>query len=80
LPAIRPQGHRHNLKDGLLHKSKLAQHAYEEGHSVGWMMLGFWKLKVTEGIQEICPYGMLNQSNQPKSLDVSPIWIPLFSN
>jgi hypothetical protein len=24
--------HRHNSKEGLLEKSKLAQHAYEEGH------------------------------------------------
>jgi hypothetical protein len=29
--------HRHNLKEGLLEKSKLAQHAYEEGHRVGWV-------------------------------------------
>jgi hypothetical protein len=28
--------HRHNLKQGLLEKSKLAQHAYEEVHRVGW--------------------------------------------
>jgi hypothetical protein len=28
--------HRHNLQQGLLEKSKLAQHAYEEGHKVGW--------------------------------------------
>jgi hypothetical protein len=28
--------HRHNLKEGLLEKSKLAQHAHEEGHRVGW--------------------------------------------
>jgi hypothetical protein len=28
--------HRHNLKKGLLEKSKLAQHAYEEGHRVSW--------------------------------------------
>jgi hypothetical protein len=28
--------HRHNLREGLLEKSKLAQHAYEEGHKVGW--------------------------------------------
>jgi hypothetical protein len=25
-----------NLKQGLLEKSKLAKHAYEEGHKVGW--------------------------------------------
>jgi hypothetical protein len=28
--------HRHNLQQGLLEKSKLAQHAYEEGHRVRW--------------------------------------------
>jgi hypothetical protein len=28
--------HRHNLKEGLLEKSKLAQHAYEEGPRVIW--------------------------------------------
>jgi hypothetical protein len=28
--------HRQNLKEVLLEKSKLAQHAYEEGHGVGW--------------------------------------------
>jgi hypothetical protein len=28
--------HRQNLKEGLLKKLKLAQHAYEEGHGVGW--------------------------------------------
>jgi hypothetical protein len=28
--------HRHSLKQSLLEKSKLAQHAYEEGHRVSW--------------------------------------------
>jgi hypothetical protein len=30
------QEHRHNLKQGLLEKSKLVQHAYEEDHQIGW--------------------------------------------
>jgi predicted GIY-YIG superfamily endonuclease len=34
--AVRLREHRHNLKQGLLEKSKLAKHAYEEGHKVGW--------------------------------------------
>jgi hypothetical protein len=33
---MRLHEHRHNLKQGLLEKSKLAKHAYEEGHKVGW--------------------------------------------
>jgi hypothetical protein len=32
--AMRLHEHRHHLKEGLLEKSKLAQHAYEEGHKV----------------------------------------------
>jgi hypothetical protein len=27
---------KHSLQEGLLEKSKQAQHAYEEGRSVGW--------------------------------------------
>jgi hypothetical protein len=46
--AVRLLEPMHNLKDGLLETSKLAQHAYEEGHG---MELGFWKLKVTAGIE-----------------------------
>jgi hypothetical protein len=34
--AVRLREHRHNLGEGLLEKSKLAQHAYEEGHRGGW--------------------------------------------
>jgi hypothetical protein len=34
--AVRLREHRHNLKQGLLEKSKLAKHTYEEGYKVGW--------------------------------------------
>jgi hypothetical protein len=33
---VRLREHRHNLKEGLPEKSKLAQHAFEEGHRVDW--------------------------------------------
>jgi predicted GIY-YIG superfamily endonuclease len=33
---VRIKEHKHNLKEGLLEKSKLAQHAYEEGHRIKW--------------------------------------------
>jgi hypothetical protein len=35
--AVRLREHGHNLKEGLLEKEKLAQHAYEEGRRVGWV-------------------------------------------
>jgi hypothetical protein len=28
----------HNIKEGLLEKSKLAQHAYEIGHRLSWVL------------------------------------------
>jgi hypothetical protein len=31
---VRIKEHNHNLKQGLLEKSKLIQHAYEEGHRI----------------------------------------------
>jgi hypothetical protein len=34
--VVRLREHRHNLQQGLLEKSKLAQNAYEEGHRVDW--------------------------------------------
>jgi predicted GIY-YIG superfamily endonuclease len=34
--AVRLREHRHNLQQGLPEKSKLAQHAHEEGHKVSW--------------------------------------------
>jgi hypothetical protein len=35
--TLRLREYRHNFQQGLLEKSKLAQHAYEEGHRVGWV-------------------------------------------
>jgi hypothetical protein len=34
--AVWLREHRHNLEEGLLEKSKLAQHVYEENHRVFW--------------------------------------------
>jgi predicted GIY-YIG superfamily endonuclease len=34
--AVRLREHKHNFKEGLIEKSKLAQHAYEEDHKVIW--------------------------------------------
>jgi hypothetical protein len=43
--------HRHNLKEGLLEKLKLAEHAYEEGHRVGCDEARILEIKVTAGIR-----------------------------
>jgi hypothetical protein len=80
---VRLRKHRHNLKEGLLEKSKLAQHAYEERHTVGWDDARILEIesksryrKYKESAHMAC---LTNQISQP-SLDISPIWIPLISN
>jgi hypothetical protein len=75
--------HRHNLKEGLLEKSKLVQHAYEEGHRVGRVEAMILEIesngryrKYKESVHMSC---LINPISQP-SLDLSLIWIPLISN
>jgi predicted GIY-YIG superfamily endonuclease len=80
--AARIREHRHNLKEGLLDKSKLAQHAYEEGHRVGWDKARVLEIesnsryrKYKESAHTAC---LTNPISQP-SLDISPLWIPPIS-
>jgi hypothetical protein len=41
--AVQFHEHRYSLKEGLLEKSKLAQHAYEEDHRVGCNEARIWE-------------------------------------
>jgi hypothetical protein len=74
--ALRLREHRHNLKEGLLEKSKLAQHAYEEGDRVFWEEARILESesnsryrKYKESANVAC---LTNPISQP-SVDVSPI-------
>jgi hypothetical protein len=80
--AVRPREHRHNLQQGLLEKSKLSQHAYEEGNRVGWDDARVLEIesnsmyrKYKESDHMACLTNPISQS----SLDISPIWISLMS-
>jgi hypothetical protein len=71
--------HRHSLKEGLLEKSKLAQHAFEEGRRVSCDETRILELesnsrcrKHKESAHMACS---TNPISQP-SLGISPIWIP----
>jgi hypothetical protein len=81
--ALRLRENRHNLRQGLLEKSKLAQHANEGGNWVGGDDARVLEIasnsrcrKYKESAHMTC---LTNPSSQP-SLDISPIWIPLISN
>jgi AraC-like DNA-binding protein len=81
--AVWIREYRHSLKQFLLEKSKLAQHAYEDSHRVGWdeaRILEFESnsryRKYNESAHMAC---LTNPISQP-SFDISSIWIPLISN
>jgi hypothetical protein len=81
--AVRPREHRHNLQQGLLEKSKLAQHAYEEGHTVGWDEVRILEIKINSRYRKYKDSDYMaclsNPISQP-SVDTSPIWISLIGN
>jgi hypothetical protein len=72
--AVRLREHRHNLKQGLLKKSKLAKHAYKEGRKVGWD-----KARILD-IERHSKYRRYKDPISQTSSDISPIWIPIISN
>jgi hypothetical protein len=80
---MRLHEHMHNLQQGLLEKSKLAQRTYEEGHRIGWDDARILEIesysryrKYKEWAHMSC---LTNPISQP-SFDIYPIWIPLLSN
>jgi hypothetical protein len=50
---MRLREHRHNLQQGLLEKSILAQQAYEEDHRVGCDDARILEITITAGIENI---------------------------
>jgi hypothetical protein len=77
---VRIGEHKFNLKNCLLDKSKLAQHAFEEGHQISWNEAKILQIEVNsrqrkykESAHMAC---MDNPISQP-SMEFHPIWIPL---
>jgi hypothetical protein len=74
--------HKYNLTQSLLEKSKLAQHAYGQGHKICWN-----EAKVLQ-IESNTTYTKYKESahmslidhpfNQP-NLDISSIWTPIIT-
>ncbi|PNF24633.1 hypothetical protein B7P43_G00740 [Cryptotermes secundus] len=79
--AVRIREHRHNLKQGLLEKSRLAQHAYE-GHRVSWDEARILEVESNSRYRKYKESAHMTCSSNPisqPSLDISPIWIPLMN-
>jgi hypothetical protein len=81
--AVGLREYRHNLKEGLLEKSKLPQHSYEEGHGVGWdeaRILEIESNRRYRKYKQSTHMAYLTNRISQHSLDISPLRIPLISN
>jgi hypothetical protein len=81
--AVWLREHRHNLQQGLLEESKLAQHAYEEGHRVRWDDARILEIESNSRYRKYKKSAHMACSTNPisqQSLDISPIWILLINN
>jgi hypothetical protein len=80
--ALRIKEHKHNLIQGLLEKSKLAQHAYEEGHKICWSEAKVLQIEPNatyRKYKESTHMSLLDHPISQHSLDISPIWLPVIT-
>jgi hypothetical protein len=70
------------FKEGLLEKSRLAQHAYEEDHRVDWDRAGIlsFEKNIIRKYKESAYMSWEGNSISQLSLEFSPLWLPLISN
>jgi hypothetical protein len=71
--------HKCNLTQGLLEKSKLAQHAYE-GHRICWNEVEVLQIEPNityRKYKESAHISLLDHLISQPSLDISPIWTPI---
>jgi hypothetical protein len=81
--AVQPLEHGRNLRVGLLEKSKLTHHAFEEGHRVVWdeaRNLENESNSRYRKYKELAHMAWLTSPISQPSLDSSPIWIPFISS
>jgi hypothetical protein len=73
---VRIKEHKHNLKQGLLEKSKLVQHAYEEGCRIKWDEAKAIQKEPNTIYRKYKESYLENTISQP-SLELSPFWLPI---
>jgi hypothetical protein len=77
---IRIKEHKHNLTQGLLEKSKVAQHAHEEGHKVCWKEAKVLQIEPNtthRKYRESAHLSLIQHPIRQPNVDLSPIWIPI---
>jgi hypothetical protein len=74
--AVRLHEHRHNLKEGLLQKSKLAQYVHEEDHTIEWDEARILEIEHNSRYRkykELAHMACLTNVTSQPSLEISPI-------
>jgi hypothetical protein len=73
------KGHKYKLIEGLLGKSKLAQHAYEDGHKICWNEAKVLQIEPNtthRKYKESAHMSLIDHPFSQPRLDISPIWTP----
>jgi hypothetical protein len=73
---------KYKLTQGLLEKSKLAQHVYQEGHKICWKEVKVLQIEPNatyRKYKESVHMSLLDHPISQPSLDISPIWNPIIS-
>jgi hypothetical protein len=73
---------KYNLTQCLFEKSKLAQHAYEEGEKICWNEAKVLQIEPTttyRKYKESAHMSLLDHPVSQPSLDISPIWTPVIT-
>jgi predicted GIY-YIG superfamily endonuclease len=79
---LRITEHKYNVIQGLLEKSKLAQHAYEEGYKICWneeKVLQIEPNTTYSKYKESVHMSLIDHPISQPSLDISPIWTPIIT-
>jgi hypothetical protein len=79
---VRIKEHKYNLTQGLFEKSKLAQHAYEESHKIGWKEAKVVQIEPNTTYRKSKESAHMSVADYPigqPSLDNSPIWTPIIA-
>jgi hypothetical protein len=76
---VRIKGHKYNLTEGLLGKSKFTQHAYEDVHKICWTEAKVLQVEPNtthRKYKESAHMSLIDHPFGQPRLDISPIWTP----
>jgi hypothetical protein len=79
---VRIKEHKYNLSQVLLEISKLAQHAYEEGHKISWKEAKLLQIEPNTAYRkckESAHVSLVNHPISQSNLDISPFWTPVIT-